>query len=298
LSSPVSDNQAEGEPFAGLEKGAKAVLPSDKTVSNAELSKAQNLCSWEDGNLIPRASEAGVIHRGKAIENIRRGVSIESFASSASVTIEDPGEDGDNSGRCVEPPKASDGWHVQTYNVLQFRDDSNSEAAMERRMRTLAEKGSYTREQLQLLLGQLSDSPLSGSDELHTSNSISSKTSSKGSSKVPSDVDAQTTEGTQSAMSLLLDSEMCGSEALYTSEDDRNGDSLLGLETDSCEAAAREEAMKSKDVVLIGSFNSRILQRRRKGSMDDSETQSLGSPPTTSSSLQSFIPPLLAGVFT
>lgn len=60
-----------------------------------------------------------------------------------------------------ETPAFSVGWQVLIRNVDIHQEELDDDKALEKKMRFLEEKSSYTAEQLKLLLGKLSDQPLS-----------------------------------------------------------------------------------------------------------------------------------------
>jgi hypothetical protein len=303
MSSPSLERQAEaeGEAFSGLEKGAKALV--DKTA----LSMAT--CSSKESTRVQEA-ETGIVRRttSETLGLPRRGVSIESFTSTASCSSQDAGDDSELQNPKEVPkvpcssPREKEGWEVQTHNIqLQKVRDDDCEAALARRMKSLTENNGYSREQLQVLLGQLSDAPLSGSDELletrmashrrpSTCSSKGSKASSYGSSKdCRSDdspqvvsLDARTTtEGTQSIPSLThgtSSEDMQAGVPLSNNSDhsDFEDDFNMGgiYSSTACSSsnhpssedlnAEMQEATRTKNVVLGGSFNSKIMARRRK----------------------------------
>eukprot|EP00429_Kryptoperidinium_foliaceum_P039613 CAMPEP_0176176672 /NCGR_PEP_ID=MMETSP0120_2-20121206/90492_1 /TAXON_ID=160619 /ORGANISM="Kryptoperidinium foliaceum, Strain CCMP 1326" /LENGTH=1030 /DNA_ID=CAMNT_0017514717 /DNA_START=86 /DNA_END=3175 /DNA_ORIENTATION=+ len=66
-----------------------------------------------------------------------------------------------------EPPKASDGWQVETYDLV-LRSKSRPTTATEvftKKMSSLVKNSKFSREQIERLLGELSDKPLGDTDE-------------------------------------------------------------------------------------------------------------------------------------
>lgn len=66
-----------------------------------------------------------------------------------------------------EPPKASDGWLVQTYDIAVHEkmivEDSPSRGSMfSKKVSSLVKSGKFSRPQIEALLGELSDQPLGG----------------------------------------------------------------------------------------------------------------------------------------
>lgn len=329
---PSPDNQASSIPCSPFEKGlvpfSKAELQrlrvsedaSEEPSFSALFSTGPELGagSGYPAGFIPPQSAGGVsfesVGATSSFESVpfERGISFESVGAWSPRSGE-AFEDGD---KCHEPPKVSDGWHVQTYNVNQAGGESRTGAVLERRMQALAEKGSYSRDQLELLLGQLSDSPLeqlsdpvpcctdgsgnaqdapsrSEGSEQPKANSHKRDTSegstraiSKGSSKVHScdDLDVFSGAATEGMMSDEAFS-------VYKSEDSGQSDTAAqpqeiwpalvheALEQDLSPTGSEEWATESvgppvlqvckAQVVLGGSFNSRLMMRRRSVSKEN-----------------------------